>query len=114
MGKLQSVVTGRDDPEGGSGINAAHPILDPFDHRAALAALARGVLRRTALGARHWLVVWPGIPEPTFHIPRIAAPSTRLLEQPRPGAARAQPELPLAVGGATAWAREEHEARQPA
>ena len=52
----------------GSGLNAAHPVLEAFDHRAALTVLARGVLRRRSAGARHWLLVWPGIPEPAFYI----------------------------------------------
>ena len=54
---------------GGSGLNAAHPVLEAFDHRAALTVLARGVARRTSVtGARHWLCFWPAIPEPAFYI----------------------------------------------
>ncbi len=53
----------------GSGLSAAHPVLEAFDHRAALTVLARGVLRRASgSGARHWLLVWPGIPEPVLFI----------------------------------------------
>lgn len=60
---------------GGSGLNAAHPVLEAFDHRAALTVLARGVLRRTsAPGARHWLCFWPAIPEPVFYIPATFVP----------------------------------------
>ncbi len=37
--------------------------MDVFEHRAALAILARGVLRRRLpVAPRHWMTVWPGIP----------------------------------------------------
>jgi hypothetical protein len=62
-----------------SGIVAAHPVLDAFDHRAALAAVARAALRRSSASmvrSRHWFVVWPSIPEPVLYLVACRAPLT--------------------------------------
>jgi len=59
---------------GGSGLSAAHPVLEALEHRTALTMLARGVLRRKShIASRQWMLVWPGIPDPVLYVSPCAS-----------------------------------------